>query len=126
MRSIPCRRACASAPTTYLTCASIMKTCELCPRPVFGPVSTNRFGKPAIVVPRNAVCAAPADQRRARLTPSESKIRCATGKSVTWKPVPKMSVSASWAVPSLVSTDFSLISLMPSVTRQTFGWVRAG
>ena len=103
-----------------------MKTCELCPSPVFGPVSTNRFGKPAVVVPRNAVCAGLADQRLARLTPSAPKTRCANGKSVTWKPVPKMIVSAWCARPSLVTTAVSRISLMPSVTRETFGLAIAG
>ena len=35
-----------------------MNTIELCPRPVLGPTSRNRLGKPATVVPRYACGAA--------------------------------------------------------------------
>ena len=30
----------------YLTCASIIKITELCPRPEFGPINMKKFGKP--------------------------------------------------------------------------------
>jgi hypothetical protein len=58
---------------------------------VFGPTRINRFGNPATVVPR---CAwAPPDHTWASVRPSRLWIQVAIGMSVTWNPVPKITVS---------------------------------
>src|ERR1044072_4909160 len=81
----------------------MMKTIELWPRPVFGPTSTNRFGKPATVVPRW-----PCMPVSAHTSPSERPSRPRTqsryGMSVTRKPVPHTIASAGGSTPSAVPT----------------------
>ena len=75
-----------------------MKTIELWPRPVFGPMILKTFGKPGIVVPRYACGLVPAAS--ASVTPPRPRTSCAVGGSVTWKPVPRMIVSTSRELPS--------------------------
>ena len=68
---------------------------ELCPRPVFGPMSRQRLGNPAMVVPRRARMSSP--QVWASVTPRAPVIRRASGMSMTWNPVAKTITSASRA-----------------------------
>jgi hypothetical protein len=120
----PAARMYASARSRYSTCASIISTTEVLPRPVLGPSSRNRLGKPATARPRWAL-GLPA-HASARVRPSRPRTRSATGGSVAWNPVPKMMVSAGCSTPSSVRMPWGRTSRMAAVTSSTFGLVSAG
>jgi hypothetical protein len=101
-----------------------MKTTEVWPRPVFGPSSRKRLGKPATVVPRYA-CGLPR-HTSARVRPSRPRIRSAIGLSVTWNPVPKMIVSTRCSTPSAVRIPSGRTSRTALVTSSTFARASAG
>ena len=96
-----------NAPVMYGYCDSIMNTIDVWPTPVFGPVTRNRLGKPATVVPRWAAMPL-ADHCVPSEVPWRPMIELNMGWWVTLKPVPKMSTSAGWNSPAASTT--------PSVT----------
>jgi hypothetical protein len=114
----------SSTRRTYSIWASIIRTTEVLPRPVFGPSSRNRLGKPATATPRCALglpC-----QTSARVRPSRPRTRPEIGGSVTRKPVPKMMVSAGCSTPSSVRMPWARTSPIRAVTSSTLGLVRVG
>ena len=125
----PRPRVARTSPARYRACASANSSTEVWPWPVFGPISTTRFGKPATVTPRWACIPVPA-QCSARVRPSAPTTRSATGWSVTWKPVPQTSTSAgcSVRVPSAAreTTACGSTSTTRSVTTVVAGAVSAG
>ena len=87
--------------------------------PTFGPPSTNMFGNPLTVVQR---CARGLpSQCSERLRPSRPWIRLIPGKSVTWKPVPRMIASTSRSVPLEPTTVLPRTSARPSACSSTLG-----
>ena len=92
--------------------------------PTFGPPTTNRFGKPVTVVQR---CARGLpSQCSESVWPSRPEIAFIPGKSVTWKPVPRMIASTSRSVPCEPTTVLPRTSASPSVWSSTLSSLSAG
>ena len=102
----------------------MMRIIELFPRPVLGPMTVMKLGKPTAEQPRSA--SIPPVHRSASVMPSAPLTRWAIGMSVTWKPVPKTIASTSASVPSAATRVLPRISFRPEATRSTFGWASAG